>query len=84
MPSGIYFCVARVLLLSGVLIIHYEIFKVIASDGTKVVCARQKGRVGDMATSIWEHLICDEADYRAHMDYVHINPLKHGAGNAGL
>ena len=26
----------------------------------------------------WEHLIRDEADYRAHMDYVHINPLKHG------
>jgi len=26
----------------------------------------------------WEHLIRDEADYRAHMDYVHINPAKHG------
>lgn len=26
----------------------------------------------------WEHLIRDETDYRAHMDYVHINPLKHG------
>ena len=26
----------------------------------------------------WEHLIRDEADYRAHMDYVHINPVKHG------
>jgi len=26
----------------------------------------------------WEHLIRDEADYRAHMDYVHINPIKHG------
>jgi putative transposase len=23
-------------------------------------------------------LIQDEADYRAHMDYVHINPVKHG------
>ncbi|TXT26032.1 MAG: putative transposase [Gallionellaceae bacterium] len=23
----------------------------------------------------WEHLIRDEADFRAHMDYVHINPL---------
>jgi len=23
-------------------------------------------------------LIRDEADFRAHMDYVHINPLKHG------
>lgn len=26
----------------------------------------------------WEHLIRDEADFTAHMDYVHINPLKHG------
>ncbi|WP_446323442.1 REP-associated tyrosine transposase [Aeromonas hydrophila] len=26
----------------------------------------------------WEHLIRDEQDYRRHMDYVHINPLKHG------
>jgi putative transposase len=26
----------------------------------------------------WEHLIRDEGDYRAHMDYVHINPVKHG------
>jgi putative transposase len=26
----------------------------------------------------WEHLICDDADFRAHMDYVHINPLRHG------
>ena len=26
----------------------------------------------------WEHVIRDEADYRAHMDYVHYNPVKHG------
>lgn len=26
----------------------------------------------------WAHLITDEKDYNAHMDYVHINPLKHG------
>jgi putative transposase len=26
----------------------------------------------------WDHLIRDDADYRAHMDYVHINPVKHG------
>lgn len=31
-----------------------------------------------MATSYWEHLIRDEADYAAHMHYVHLNPLKHG------
>lgn len=26
----------------------------------------------------WEHLIRDENDFRAHMDYIHINPVKHG------
>ncbi len=26
----------------------------------------------------WEHAIRDDADYAAHVDYVHINPLKHG------
>ena len=26
----------------------------------------------------WEHLIRDDSDYQAHVDYVHINPVKHG------
>ena len=26
----------------------------------------------------WEHLVRDEADLRAHVDYVHYNPVKHG------
>ena len=26
----------------------------------------------------WEHTLRDERDYAAHIDYVHINPLKHG------
>ena len=26
----------------------------------------------------WEHTIRDEADLRAHVDYTHINPVKHG------
>lgn len=26
----------------------------------------------------WEHVIRDEADLRAHIDYVHYNPVKHG------
>lgn len=26
----------------------------------------------------WEHLIRDEADFNAHMDYIHFNPVKHG------
>lgn len=26
----------------------------------------------------WEHPIRDERDYAAHIDYMHINPVKHG------
>ncbi len=26
----------------------------------------------------WAHVIVDERDYRAHVDYIHINPVKHG------
>jgi len=26
----------------------------------------------------WEHTIGDDADYAAHVDYCHINPVKHG------
>lgn len=36
------------------------------------------GERGIWQRRFWEHLIRDEADFRAHMDYVHINPVKHG------
>ncbi len=26
----------------------------------------------------WEHCIRDERDYARHLDYIHVNPLKHG------
>ena len=26
----------------------------------------------------WEHAIRDDADYAAHIDYIHFNPVKHG------
>ena len=29
----------------------------------------------------WEHIVRDENDLRRHIDYVHINPLKHGLVN---
>ena len=38
----------------------------------------RRGERGIWQRRYWEHLIRDDADYRAHMDYVHINPLKHG------
>lgn len=36
------------------------------------------GERGVWQRRYWEHLIKNEVDYQAHMDYVHINPLKHG------
>ena len=38
----------------------------------------RRGERGIWQRRFWEHLICDERDYRALMDYVHINPVKHG------
>jgi putative transposase len=37
-----------------------------------------RGERGIWQRRYWEHLIRDDADFRAHMDYVHINPLRHG------
>lgn len=37
-----------------------------------------KGERGIWQRRFWEHTIRDEQDYAAHMDYVHINPVKHG------
>lgn len=44
---------------------------------------RSKTRVGKRERGIWqrrfwEHLIIDEDDLRKHLDYIHINPVKHG------
>ena len=38
----------------------------------------RRGERGIWQRRYWEHLIRDDADFAAHMDYVHINPLKHG------
>jgi len=38
----------------------------------------RRGERGIWQRRFWEHLIRDDADFAAHMDYVHSNPLKHG------
>ncbi len=38
----------------------------------------RRGERGIWQRRYWEHLIRDERDFSAHMDYVHINPVKHG------
>lgn len=39
---------------------------------------KNRGERGIWQRRFWEHTIRDEADFRLHVDYVHINPLKHG------
>lgn len=39
---------------------------------------RRRGERGIWQRRYWEHLIRDDTDFRAHVDYVHINPKKHG------
>src|SRR3990172_2800833 len=39
---------------------------------------QRRGERGIWQRRYWEHWIQDEADFAAHMDYVHINPVKHG------
>lgn len=48
-----------------------------ATELRSEVRLRRKER-GIWQRRYWEHLIRDEADFAAHMDYVHFNPVKHG------
>ena len=38
----------------------------------------RKGERGVWQRRYWEHLIRDENDLARHVDYIHINPVKHG------
>lgn len=38
----------------------------------------KKGERGIWQRRFWEHTIRNDADYVAHFDYIHLNPLKHG------
>jgi len=38
----------------------------------------RKGERGIWQRRFWEHTIRNEHDYATHVDYVHINPVKHG------
>ena len=37
-----------------------------------------RGERGIWQRRFWEHTIRDDDDYAAHIDYIHINPFKHG------
>jgi len=39
---------------------------------------KQRGERGLSQRRYWEYLIRDDKDFAAHLDYIHINPVKHG------
>lgn len=39
---------------------------------------KRKGERGIWQRRFWEHQIRDDADLERHLDYIHINPVKHG------
>lgn len=39
---------------------------------------KAKAERGIWQRRFWEHAIRDDADYGAHVDYIHYNPVKHG------
>ena len=38
----------------------------------------KRGERGIWQRRYWEHLIIDETDFHAHLNYIHYNPVKHG------
>ena len=51
-------------------------------SGERISASRQaKGERGIWQRRFWEHRIRDDDDFARHVDYIHINPLKHGHVN---
>ncbi|HSB95454.1 MAG TPA: transposase [Spongiibacteraceae bacterium] len=62
---------------------RWRLIKINFSKGLPVLESRSairiaRGERGIWQRRYWEHLIRDDDDFRAHIDYVHINPVKHG------
>ncbi len=48
-------------------------------EGERRTASRaDKGERGIWQRRYWEHLIRDEQDFARHVDYIHMNPVKHG------
>ena len=47
-------------------------------DLQRKVVRKASGERGIWQRHYWEHLIRDDDDYQRHVDYVHVNPVKHG------
>jgi len=47
-------------------------------EGTVPAGQRRKRHRGVWQRRFWEHTIRDAGDFRRHLDYIHLNPVKHG------
>jgi len=59
-------------------LIKMEFSKSLPVTERRSLVRRKRGERGIWQRRYWEHLIRSETDFRAHMDYVHYNPVKHG------
>ena len=59
-------------------LIKMDFSKALPLTERRNVSRLKRGERGIWQCRYWEHLIRDEADFRAHRDYVDINPVKHG------
>ncbi len=62
---------------------RWRLIKTFFARGVAATERRSRVRRADRERGIWqrrfwEHAIRDDADYAAHVDYVHFNPVKHG------
>jgi putative transposase len=72
LPEGDADCATRWMLIKAA-------FSRAVPTGERISATRhRKGERGQWQRRFWEHLIVDETDLRNHVDYVHINPVKHG------
>lgn len=63
--------------------LRWRLIKSGFSRGLPIIERRSKVRIaagerGIWQRHYWEHVIRDDLDYRHHVDYIHVNPLKHG------
>ncbi len=47
-------------------------------EGQVSVAKRRYRRRGVWQIKFWEHIVRDAADFKKHLDYIHLNPVKHG------
>ena len=50
----------------------------LASGEARSMSRIAKRERGIWQRRFWEHMIRDDTDFRAHLDYIHFNPVKHG------